>query len=72
MPVRLLVTKEQHDKIVCGLQRQEQRAEATRDLAAQERVDIVRQERRNRRPSPEFEEEDMRGLPCSTKRVRRT
>ena len=43
-----------------------------RDTATQARVDRARQERRERRHSPEVDEEDMCGLPCFTRRVRKT
>ena len=42
------------------------------DTATQARVDRARQERRERRYSPEVDEEDMCGLPCFTRRVRKT
>ncbi|KAK1643586.1 hypothetical protein QYE76_061391 [Lolium multiflorum] len=44
---------------------------STRDTATQARVDRARQERRERRHSPEVDEEDMCGLPCFTRRVRK-
>ena len=44
----------------------------TRDTTTQERVDRARQERRERRHSPEVDDEDMCGLPCFTRRVRKT
>ena len=43
-----------------------------RDTTTQARVDRARQERRERRHSPEVDEEDMCGLPCFTRRVRKT
>jgi hypothetical protein len=43
-----------------------------RDTTIQARVDRARQERRERRLSPEVDEEDMCGLPCFTRRVRKT
>jgi hypothetical protein len=47
-------------------------ASGARDTAAQARVDRARQERREHRRSPELAEEDMCGLPCFTRRVRKT
>ncbi|KAK1632517.1 hypothetical protein QYE76_006832 [Lolium multiflorum] len=43
-----------------------------RDTAAQARVDRARQSRRDHRQSPELTDEDMCGLPCFTRRVRKT
>jgi hypothetical protein len=43
-----------------------------RDTTIQARVDRARQERRERRQSPEVDEEDMCGLPCFTRRVQKT
>ena len=43
-----------------------------RNTATQARIDRARQERRERRQSPEVDEEDMCGLPCFTRRVRKT
>ena len=43
-----------------------------RDTAAQARVDRARQSRREHRQSPELNDEDMCGLPCFTRRVRKT
>ncbi|KAK1691926.1 hypothetical protein QYE76_008623 [Lolium multiflorum] len=43
-----------------------------RDTAAQARVDRARQSRRDHRQSPELNDEDMCGLPCFTRRVRKT
>jgi hypothetical protein len=48
------------------------RASGARDTAAQARVYRARQERREHRQSPEVAEEDMCGLPCFTRRVRKT
>ena len=48
------------------------RASGARDTTTQARVDRARQERRERRHSPELAEEDMCGLPCFTRRVRKT
>jgi hypothetical protein len=48
------------------------RVETARDTTIQARVDRERQERRERQRSPEFDEEDMCGLPCFTRRVRKT
>ncbi|KAK1669748.1 hypothetical protein QYE76_057907 [Lolium multiflorum] len=47
------------------------RKSGARDAATQARVDRARQERRERRHSPE-DDEDMCGLPCFTRRVRKT
>jgi hypothetical protein len=47
------------------------RMEEARGIEAQARVDRAR-ENRSRRHSPKIEEEDMCGLPCFTRRVRRT
>ena len=43
------------------------RAGDARDTTIQARVDRARQERRERRHSPEVDEEDMCGLPCFTR-----
>ena len=43
-----------------------------RDTGAQARVDRARQSRRDHRQSPELNDEDMCGLPCFTRRVRKT
>src|SRR5215217_1213867 len=48
------------------------RASGARDTAVQVRVDRARQERRDRQHSPELTDEDMCGLPCFTRRVRKT
>jgi hypothetical protein len=48
------------------------RTSGARDTAAQARVDRARQNRREHRHSPELDDEDMCGLPCFTRRVRKT
>ncbi|KAK1604633.1 hypothetical protein QYE76_028306 [Lolium multiflorum] len=48
------------------------RTSGARDTAVQVRVDRARQERRERQHSPEVADEDMCGLPCFTRRVRKT
>ena len=48
------------------------RTSGARDTAVQVRVDRARQERRERQHSPELADEDMCGLPCFTRRVRKT
>lgn len=47
------------------------RADVARNTEAQDRVNRAR-ENRSRRHSPKVDEEDMCGLPCFTRRVRRT
>jgi hypothetical protein len=48
------------------------RTSAARDTSTQARIDRARQERRERRQSTEVDEEEMCGLPCFTRRVRKT
>jgi hypothetical protein len=48
-----------------------ERTSGARDTAAQARVDRARQNRREHRHSPEIDDEDMCGLLCFTRRVRK-
>jgi hypothetical protein len=49
-----------------------ERTGEARDAETQARVDRARQHRREHRHSPDLAEEDMCGLPCFTRRVRKT
>ena len=49
-----------------------ERTSGARDTAIQARIDRARQNRMERRHSPEIDDEDMCGLPCFTRRIRKT